>query len=96
MMERASTSETSVNFYQATRRNKSEDSHLHTRCRENLKSELKRLFYRGQLQCWGQSSLFIDLTSWPEKKEDEGENKLWLVYSIKIKYHRLEEGKYKR
>jgi hypothetical protein len=32
MMEAASTSETSVNFYQTTRRNNSEDSHLHTAC----------------------------------------------------------------
>jgi hypothetical protein len=31
------TSETSVNFYQTTRRNNPEDSHLHTRRRENLK-----------------------------------------------------------
>jgi hypothetical protein len=38
MMEAASTSETSVNFYRATRRNNPEDSHLHTRRRENLKS----------------------------------------------------------
>jgi hypothetical protein len=29
MMEAASTSETSVNLYQTTRRNSSEDSHLH-------------------------------------------------------------------
>jgi hypothetical protein len=34
----ASTSETSVNFYQATRRNNQEDSRLHTCRRENLKS----------------------------------------------------------
>jgi hypothetical protein len=38
MMEVTSTSETSVNFYQTTRRNKAEDSHLHTRRCENLKS----------------------------------------------------------
>jgi hypothetical protein len=38
MMKAVSTSETSVNFYQATRRNNPEDSHLHTRRRENLKS----------------------------------------------------------
>jgi hypothetical protein len=38
MMEAASTSETSVNFYQTTRHSNSEDSHLHTRRRENLKS----------------------------------------------------------
>jgi hypothetical protein len=38
MMEAASTSETSVNFYQATQHNNPEDSHLHTYCRENLKS----------------------------------------------------------
>jgi hypothetical protein len=33
MMEAANTSEPSVNFYQTTRRNIPEDSHLHTRCR---------------------------------------------------------------
>jgi hypothetical protein len=38
MMEAASTSETSVNFYQATRRYISEHSHLHARRRKNLKS----------------------------------------------------------
>jgi hypothetical protein len=38
MMEAASTSETSVNFYQTTWRNNPEDSHLHTRRLENLKS----------------------------------------------------------
>jgi hypothetical protein len=38
MMEVASTSETSVNFYQTTRRNNPEDSHLYTRRRENHKS----------------------------------------------------------
>jgi hypothetical protein len=38
MMDAASTSETSVKFYQITRRNNTEDSHLHhTRRRENLK-----------------------------------------------------------
>jgi hypothetical protein len=38
MIQAANTSETSVNFYQTTRRNNPEDSHLHTRSRENLKS----------------------------------------------------------
>jgi hypothetical protein len=37
MLEAASTSETSVNFYRTTRRNILEDSHLHTGRRENLK-----------------------------------------------------------
>jgi hypothetical protein len=37
MMMAASTSETLVNFYQTTRRNNSEDIHLRTRRRENLK-----------------------------------------------------------
>jgi hypothetical protein len=32
--------ETSVSFYQTARRNIAEDSHLHTRHRENLKSHL--------------------------------------------------------
>jgi hypothetical protein len=38
MMEAARTSETLVNFHQITKRNNPEDSHLHTRRRENLKS----------------------------------------------------------
>jgi hypothetical protein len=42
MMEAASTSETSVNFCQTTRRNNPEVSHLHTRRRENLKSHTFR------------------------------------------------------
>jgi hypothetical protein len=37
MTEAPSTSETSVNFYHTTLRNNPEDSHLHTRRRENLK-----------------------------------------------------------
>jgi hypothetical protein len=45
MMEAVITSETSVNFYETTRRNIPEDSHLHTRRRENLKSNL--LFRRS-------------------------------------------------
>jgi hypothetical protein len=40
MMEAVSTSETLVNFYQTSRRNNPEDSRLHTRRRENLKSQL--------------------------------------------------------
>jgi hypothetical protein len=38
MMETASTSETPVNFYQTKRRNIPEDSNLHIRHHENLKS----------------------------------------------------------
>jgi hypothetical protein len=38
MMQAASTSETSVNFYHTTGSNNPEDSHLHTHCHENLKS----------------------------------------------------------
>jgi hypothetical protein len=39
MMETASASEKSVN-YQTTRHNNPEDSHFHTRYRENLKSQI--------------------------------------------------------
>jgi hypothetical protein len=38
MMEATSNSETSLNFYQTTRHYNPEDSHLHIRRRENLKS----------------------------------------------------------
>jgi hypothetical protein len=38
MIEAASTSETSVNFYQTARRYNPEDSHLHIRRRDNLNS----------------------------------------------------------
>jgi hypothetical protein len=40
MMETAGTSETSVNFYQTTRRSNPQDNHLRTRRREDLKSYL--------------------------------------------------------
>jgi hypothetical protein len=49
VMESASTSETSVNFYRTTRRNIPQDSHLHTRRRENLKSHLNNTSF-GELQ----------------------------------------------
>jgi hypothetical protein len=38
MMEAVNTCETSTDFYQTTWRNIQEESHLHTRRRENLKS----------------------------------------------------------
>jgi hypothetical protein len=41
MMEAANTSETLVNFYQATRLYNPEDSHLLTRRREKLKSSME-------------------------------------------------------
>jgi hypothetical protein len=44
IMEAESTSETSVNFYQTTQSNNPEDSHFHTRRRENLKSLSAFLF----------------------------------------------------
>jgi hypothetical protein len=40
MMEAASTSEMSVNFYQTMWHNNPEGCHLHTHCCENLKSHL--------------------------------------------------------
>jgi hypothetical protein len=45
MMEAASTYETPVNFYQTTRRNIPEDSRLHTRRRENLKSQQRQNYF---------------------------------------------------
>jgi hypothetical protein len=43
MMEAATTCETSVHFYQTTRRNNPEDCHLHTRRRVKLKSHYNKL-----------------------------------------------------
>jgi hypothetical protein len=44
MMETASTSKMSANFYQTTWSNNPEDSHLHVRRRENLKSHHEYVF----------------------------------------------------
>jgi hypothetical protein len=56
MMEAVSTSETSVNFYQTTRRNIPEDS-FHIRRRENLKSHHLAVVYK----MWYCSALFCHL-----------------------------------
>jgi hypothetical protein len=45
MMEAAGTSETSVNFYQTTRRNNLEDSHLHKRRYFRIQSFLEGLLH---------------------------------------------------
>jgi hypothetical protein len=45
MMEAAKSSGMLVNFYQTTLHNNPEDSHLHTRCRENLKTHLSKTIY---------------------------------------------------
>jgi hypothetical protein len=42
LKEAESTSETSVNLYQITRRNSSEESHLYTRRHENLRAHNDR------------------------------------------------------
>jgi hypothetical protein len=55
MVEAASTSETSVNFYQTTRRNNPEDSHIHTRRRQNLISQLSHYVLQHLLE----TSLYI-------------------------------------
>jgi hypothetical protein len=56
MMEAASTSETSVNFYQTTWCYNLEDSQLHTCCRENLKSYsvllLPKVFVRKKIEIY--------------------------------------------
>jgi hypothetical protein len=47
-MEVVSASETSVNFYQTTRRNIPEDSQLHTCCLENLECHLHKNVLEGK------------------------------------------------
>jgi hypothetical protein len=49
IMEAVRTSETSVNFYQTTRRYNPEDSHLRTHRRENLKSYDLYDYFSGKL-----------------------------------------------
>jgi hypothetical protein len=51
MTEAAKTSETSVNFYQTTRRYNPEDSHLRTHSREKLISYLITFMFAWQLSC---------------------------------------------
>jgi hypothetical protein len=51
MMEAVSTSETPADFYQTTRRNNPEESHLHTRHRENLLSQQGRIYPQISFIC---------------------------------------------
>jgi hypothetical protein len=51
MMEAVCTSETSVNFYETTRRNIPQDCHLHTRLRENLQSNINHLIFVMEKFC---------------------------------------------
>jgi hypothetical protein len=62
MMQAASTSETSENLYQSTRRNNLEDSPLHTRRRENLKSnfyDIRSVRFNEELKEYGDFSGYI-------------------------------------
>jgi hypothetical protein len=56
VVEAGRTSETSVNFYESTRRNIPEDGHLHTSRRENLKSHiiilLRARMYEFRISTW--------------------------------------------
>jgi hypothetical protein len=54
--EAARTSETSITFYQTTRRNNSEDSHVHTRHCKHLKSRRLKIpaNNRSKLQLQGE------------------------------------------
>jgi hypothetical protein len=58
MMEAVSTSKMSLNFYQTTRRNIPEDSHLHTRRRENLK-----LLMFSKTACYASNSWYVTFTT---------------------------------
>jgi hypothetical protein len=56
IMEAASTPETSINFYHTSQPNQPEDSHLHTRRRENLNFMARSLL---SLAMWYRSKLFF-------------------------------------
>jgi hypothetical protein len=68
MMEATSTSETSVNFYQTIRRNIPEDSHLHTRRRENLKSHLFSFQSQWPRSRWYVPSIIALKQRWTEPR----------------------------
>jgi hypothetical protein len=70
MKEAASTSETSVNFYQTIQHINPEDSHLHTRRRENLKSPvlsfcLSRNTSVKHFNCSSMHDSFTDINTAP-------------------------------
>jgi hypothetical protein len=52
MMKASGTSETLKNFYQTTQHNIPGDSHLHTCCRENLKSHWLLILFISTLSHW--------------------------------------------
>jgi hypothetical protein len=64
MMEAASTSEMSANFYQITRRNNPEYSHFRTRRRENLKSHIVTSAQQSSCQSYVvRTSVFVQYIS---------------------------------
>jgi hypothetical protein len=80
MMEAARTSETSVNFYQTARRNNPEDSCLHTRRRENLKSHNVNCLYDSvfsRLHC-----VCVCACVWERERDREIENE-HLCYKLR-------------
>jgi hypothetical protein len=60
MMKAISTSETSVNVYQTTRRNKPEASHIHARRRENLKYHKVRILMNALVVRFKRSYLRLE------------------------------------
>jgi hypothetical protein len=69
MMEAARTSETLVNFYQTTRRYNPEDSHLHTRRRENFKSNLgRKKTKKSKSDHYIQSKLKLNCKEWQNER----------------------------
>jgi hypothetical protein len=85
MMETASTSETSVNLYQKTRRNNPEDSHLHIRCRENLKSH-KNILTPNFLNMFSDPTPLINL---PKYSRDIFYQEMYAVIQFTIYYRPL-------
>jgi hypothetical protein len=75
LMEAVSTSETSVNFYEAKRLNNPEDSHLHTRRREILKPQLLSLISNSTTARIFKKVLYNHLESgskFPDKDSNRG------------------------
>jgi hypothetical protein len=66
MMETAGACKTLVNFYRITQHRNPEDSHFHTCCYENLKSQNNNVRYAR-----AKRNIYVDVYQWSESLKKE-------------------------